>query len=184
MFGISVTAILIFVRAVFLIGACCVMAWAFVQWRREARMQSQRLFEQVDLALVEMRTLQEAVARIEARVDALSGQVEAGSRQPPVQSGMAARGYDLAARLAKRGSPIEEIVASCGITRHEAELLVRLHATRSALAQSASAASPQPAAHDLKSHGARPMPPQQAAAAEAPRPPAARKRGSLLSAVG
>lgn len=182
--GISLEAVLIFIRAVFLIGACGVMALAFVRWRRDANLQAQRVFEQLDLALVEMRAMQEVISRIEARVDALSGQVEAGSRQPPVQTGTAARGYDLAVRLAKRGAPIEELVASCGITRHEAELLVRLHNSRTPAPHAPNNAreASRPSAPESKPQVAWPLQ-AQPAAAEPPRNPA-RKRGSLLSAVG
>lgn len=181
---VSLEAVLIFIRAVFLIGACSVMALAFVRWRRDANLQAQRLFEQLDLALVEMRAMQEVITRIESRVDALSGQVEAGSRQPPVQAGTAARGYDLAVRLAKRGAPIEELVASCGITRHEAELLVRLHTSRTPAphAPSNSRETSRSPAPESKAQVTWPLP-SQPAASEPPRN-AVRKRGSLLSVVG
>jgi hypothetical protein len=76
------------------------------------------------------------------------------------------RGYDLAARLAKNGAAVDELVQNCGLTRHEAELLSRLHVTKTRESASTSwnmrAAAEQPA----------------------PTPAPARKRGSLLSVVG
>jgi hypothetical protein len=61
---------------------------------------------------------------------------------------------------------VEELVATCGITRHEAELLSRLHVSKSRESAGAS--------WNMRAN------------AEAPAPQAAagRKRGSLLSVVG
>jgi hypothetical protein len=42
----------------------------------------------------------------------------------------AARGYENAARMARNGAGKEELMRSCGITGHEAELLVKLHGQR------------------------------------------------------
>jgi hypothetical protein len=185
MFGesISMEAVLIFVRGVFLIGACTMLGWAVLRWRRQMQVESSRLFEQLDLALVELRALSDAVQRLDGRLDALSGQVEAGTRQAPVNPGVAARGYDLALRLAKRGASIEELVGSCGITKHEAELLLRLHGTRSNPADS-TASTPTAAApaSERKSQASWPIQtPAPAAAAPEPARNAVRKRGSLLS---
>ncbi len=40
----------------------------------------------------------------------------------------APRGYEVAARLARNGASCEELMNTCALSRHEAELLVRLHA--------------------------------------------------------
>lgn len=128
--GISLEAVLIFARGVFLIGACGVLALAVVRWRKQMELDAKRVFEQLDITLCELRGVQEQVQRLEGRLDAIAGQVEAGSRYSPQPTGAAARGYDLAVRLAKRGAPVDELIGSCGITRHEAELLVRLHSVR------------------------------------------------------
>jgi hypothetical protein len=37
------------------------------------------------------------------------------------------RGYDLALKLARHGADQEDIVSATGVTRHEAQLLARLH---------------------------------------------------------
>jgi hypothetical protein len=44
----------------------------------------------------------------------------------------AARGYENAARMARNGASKEELMRSCGVTSHEAELLVKLHGQRQA----------------------------------------------------
>lgn len=40
----------------------------------------------------------------------------------------APRGYEVAARLARSGATVESLMNTCALSRHEAELLVRLHA--------------------------------------------------------
>ena len=60
-------------------------------------------------------------------MESLSERAESDSRLAPAGAVSSQRGYDLAARLAKNGAAVDELVASCGITRHEAELLTRLH---------------------------------------------------------
>lgn len=166
--SLSLEAVLIFARGVFLIGACAVLAWAAVRWRKQMACDSQRLFEQLDIALLEVRVMHEQLQRMEGRLEALAGQVESGARQPPQPTAAVSRGYDLAVRLAKRGSPVDELVATCGIARHEADLLVRLHSVRVVEGTGAERARPAPVA----------------AAAAAPEPRSQpRKKGALL-AVG
>ncbi len=172
---VSLEAVLIFLRGVLLIGACGVLGWAIVRWRRQLELDARRLFEQMDLALVELRSVQEHVQRLESRLDALAGQVEAGSRVAPQSSAASARGYELAVRLAKRGAPIDELVGTCGITRHEAELLVRLHNVRVV-------ENPAPRAREAAVVERKPAVSPPETVAEPPRAPQ-RRKGSLL-AVG
>jgi hypothetical protein len=172
---VSLEAVLIFSRGVLLIGACGVLSWAIVRWRRQLELDARRLFEQMDLALVELRTVQEIVQRLESRLATLAGQVEAGSRAAPPATGAAARGYELAVRLAKRGAPVDEIVSTCGITRHEAELLVRLHNVRVA-------DTLPPGGREDPAAARKPAMDGRAPATE-PAPAAPRRKGSLF-AVG
>ena len=48
--------------------------------------------------------------------------------RPKSLTNAAPRGYEVAARLARNGATAEELVHTCALSRHEAELLVRLHA--------------------------------------------------------
>ena len=64
-------------------------------------------------------------------MESLNERAESDSRLAPGGAASSQRGYDLAARLVKNGAGVEELVASCGITRHEAELLSRLHVSKS-----------------------------------------------------
>jgi hypothetical protein len=184
LFGsVSLEAVLIFARGVLLISACGVLAFAISRWRRQVELDAKRMFEQLDIALSELRNLQEQVQRLDSRLDALSVQVqEAGLRHPAQPAAAAARGYELAVRLAKRGAPVEELIGTCGITRHEAELLVRLHSVR--VVHDSEAPRPnrealgKPAERGTSLGSSEP----NAAAAESASN-TARKRGSLL-AVG
>ncbi|HEX2586490.1 MAG TPA: DUF2802 domain-containing protein [Steroidobacteraceae bacterium] len=47
---------------------------------------------------------------------------------PKSRTNAAPRGYEVASRLARNGATVEELVNTCALSRHEAELMVRLHA--------------------------------------------------------
>jgi len=170
----SLETVLIAGRAVLLIGAFWIFALAFTRWRRADERDSQALRDQLERAFTEMRSLHETVTVMSARIEAISERAETDSRRPqmPVVAATAqARGYDLALRMAKNGSAVEDLVANCGITRHEAELLTRLHAAKS---------QPEVAAWQARQQQQVAQAPQQ----QAPAPqPTGRKRGSLLSVV-
>ncbi|HKU16714.1 MAG TPA: DUF2802 domain-containing protein [Steroidobacteraceae bacterium] len=161
-------------RAALLLGAFWIFALAFSRWRRADERQMQHLCGELQRSFAEMRSLHETIAVMSARLESLTERAESDSRLAPASVASSQRGYDLAARLAKNGAGVEELVASCGITRHEAELLTRLHtakpresATTSWNMRAAAAEQAAPAAR----------------AAQSP-PPSAKKRGSLLSVVG
>ena len=150
----SIETIMMVGRASLLFGAFWIFALAFTRWRRAEERRMQHLAGELQRTFAEIRSLHETMAVMSARLESLSERSEAEPRLAPTTAVGAQRGYDLAARLAKNGAGVEELVASCGITRHEAELLTRLHVTKTR--------APSPA----------------------PQPAAGRKRGSLLSVVG
>jgi hypothetical protein len=167
----SLETVLIVLRGAMLIGAFWVFALAFTRWRRADERDSLLLQAKFEQAFAELRSLHETVAVMNARIEAMSERVETDSRRAPpvaVVAGGAQRGYDLAMRMAKNGATVEDLVSNCGITRHEAELLTRLHAVK---AQPVAPVQPQVAVA--------PQPSQQQ-----PQTAAGRKRGSLLSVVG
>ena len=155
----SIETIMMVGRAALLFGAFWIFALAFTRWRRAEERRMQHLCSEMQRTFAEIRSLHETLAVISARVESLSERSEVEPRLAPTAAVGAQRGYDLAARLAKNGAGVEELVASCGITRHEAELLTRLHVTKN---RSKFAAPP----------------------ASAPQQATGRKRGSLLSVVG
>ncbi len=125
-FPVSLELLLIGGRAVALVAALLVLAWALRRWRRTQERDTQRVFEQLDLVQGELHGMAEAMTALATRLDGLTEKVAAQTQLAP-QVAAGPRGYDNAIRLAQQGAVLDEIVANCGLARHEAELLVRLH---------------------------------------------------------
>lgn len=123
----SIDLLLIAGRAVFLVFSFVFAAIAFTAWRRSTQLQTQQLLTHTDLVL-------QRLAHLEARVDATKLSVsELGTRverptEPATAPATVAPGYQLAIRLAKGGASREELMAGCGLSLTEAELVQRLHA--------------------------------------------------------
>lgn len=160
----SMETVMMVSRVALLLGAFWIFALAFSRWRRADERQMQHLTAQLQRTFAEVRSLHETIAVMSARMESLSERAESDARLAPAGAASASRGYDLAARLAKNGAAVDELVSSCGLTRHEAELLSRLHVTKTRESTSTSW--------------------NMRAAPEQPAPAPARKRGSLLSVVG
>jgi len=111
-------------RAVALLSAFLILAWAFAQWRRASIRDAQRVFEQLDLVRSDLLIMKEAMNHSVRRSE--PPMTESRAPMPPPASG-AARGYEIAARMARNGASKEELMRNCGVTAHEAELLVKLH---------------------------------------------------------
>ncbi len=124
---VSVELVLIAARAVALIGALCVFAWAFSRWRRSMARDTQRVFEQLDLIQGELHGLAESVAVIAGRLEALNDKITMTAQMAPAQGVSGPRAYESAIRLAQRGVSSGDLMSQCGLSRHEADLLVRLH---------------------------------------------------------
>lgn len=166
----SLDAILMAGRAVLLVGAFWIFALAFIRWRRADEAQAERLHAQLERAFNEIRSLHETVTVMNARIEALSERAESEARLAPAPVSPQ-RGYEVAMRLAKNGAGVEELIASCGITRHEAELLTRLHGSK-------------PRETSAFTWPARERAPVDSPAAVSHSATSSRKRGSLLSVVG
>ena len=181
----SLDVVLIAVRALVLVGALCIFALAFIRWRRNDEVNNHRLHHQLERAFAELRSMHETVAVMSARLDGMSERAEVGARLAPAGNATPTRGYDMATRLAKNGADADELISNCGITRHEAELLVRLHgATRAGGEVAISRLKQQ--AQDTSRAAVPSWPKPEPHPAPTPPPPAptGRKRGSLLSVVG
>jgi hypothetical protein len=177
----SLETILIALRGMVLIGAIWVFAIAFTRWRRNDERTTQALHAQLERAFTELRSLNETVSVMSARLDAFGERAESEPKVSMPANLNAQRGYDVATRLAKQGASVEDLVANCGITRHEAELLSRLHGSK---ARNAPSPAWQRAAAKSEAPPQPQWPVQQQTREEAPQPKAARKRGSLVSVVG
>lgn len=167
----SLDTLLIAGRALLLVGAFWVFAMAFIRWRRADERSNTALHAKLDRAFAELRSLHETVSVMSARLDGMSERSEMESRRAPAGT---QRGYDVAQRLARNGASVEELIANCGITRHEAELLARLHGARHEVPQAPVRAPQRPVAEPPRHHAQPSQPPANTG----------RKRGSLLSVVG
>ena len=122
----SIELLLVTARAVFLVFSFVLAAVAFSGWRRATRAQT-------DLLLAQNDALQQRLAQLETQVEATRASVtQLGERlerprQLPGHGASNAPGYQLAIRLARSGASHEELVSGCGLSRHEAELVQRLH---------------------------------------------------------
>jgi Protein of unknown function (DUF2802) len=130
---ISIELGLMLVRTVALLAALLVFAWGFRHWRRSAERDAQRIFEQLDLIRAELMLLAERMDHFESVPPRIIERPAAPDvRVPAMVSNPAARGYEVAARLARGGATCEELISSCGLSRHEAELMLRLHKAEAA----------------------------------------------------
>ncbi|MDA8348000.1 MAG: DUF2802 domain-containing protein [Pseudomonadota bacterium] len=117
---------LILGRAVFLVFSFAVAAVTFTAWRRSAR-------EQAETVLAQNRAISEQLAALAARLNAadqhlahLAERLE--HTQPRAANAPAGQqGYQIAIRLARSGAAVDELIAGCGLTKAEAELVKRLH---------------------------------------------------------
>jgi hypothetical protein len=145
----SIELLLIAGRAVALVLGLLIFAWAFRHWRRAAMNDAQRVFEQLDLVRSELLIMKEVMHHAAHRSDSPARSAAHDGRTHATNStsgmtaamqstmapnmatmGNAVRGYEIAARMARNGADKDELMRSCGITSHEAELLIKLHGHR------------------------------------------------------
>ena len=184
--------LLLAARAVLLLGAFCVFALAFIRWRSADARANAQLSQQLERTFAEVRSLHETVAVMGARLETLSERSEAGARQAPVSTSVSPRGYDIAARLAKNGANADGLIANCGLTRQEADLMVRLHGTKATDAEPATAQRPARVGQIPSRTGpvqeTRPLAQVPVLQVQVPPPETraagGRRRGSLVSMVG
>ena len=138
MVSLSPEFLLIAGRAVFLVFSFVVAAIAFTSWRRAAQQESERATAHMNLVLERLGALERAIAAAQARIGEVADQVDGR-----LLAGASAGGgpsYQVAIRLARSGASCDELVASCGLSRLEAELVRRLHGPREPSARAAAAA--------------------------------------------
>ena len=114
-------------RAIVLTLAMLAFAFALGRWRRTGRQDMQRLFSELDQSRTETRELSEHALQLTMQVRALQARFEDRQQLAVISAAPAQRGYDLALQMARNGSETDAIVSACGVTRHEAALLTRLH---------------------------------------------------------
>ena len=123
-------------RAVFLVFCFVLATFAFTRWRRASERTTDLFFEQNTALLQRLNTLEEQLAANKAQlagtraeIATLAGRLEEGEqRRTSAPAPGAAPSYQIAIRLARSGAPREDLMASCGLSRQEADLVQRLHA--------------------------------------------------------
>jgi hypothetical protein len=107
-------------RAALLFVALVLFALALWRWRVTGNRDMQRvIYETRELAAHTQRLVLQ-LSQMEARFEDRR-QLAAASNDP------AQRGYDLALQMARNGANPDELINASGVTRHEAQLLARLH---------------------------------------------------------
>ena len=112
-------------RAVFLVFSFVVAAFSFTAWRGAARRQTAEVLAQSQIVLQRLAELEAGVQATRSTVEALGERLNRPAAPAPSQS--ASPGYQIAIRLARSGASREELMAGCGLTLAEAELVRRLH---------------------------------------------------------
>jgi hypothetical protein len=114
-------------RAVFLLFSFIIAAVTFTAWRRATRTQTEQVISQTNTVL-------QRLSELEARVDATKITVcelgERLERPPAVPTAGSSPGYQMAIRLARNGASREDLMAGCGLSLAEAELVQRLHGSQ------------------------------------------------------
>ena len=114
-------------RAALLLVGFIGFAIAFGRWRRAGSRDMQSLMSQLDESRNETRGLAELTAGLAVQLTALQQKLDERTQLAQASVTGNSGGIDLAVRLARQGSNVDDIVKTCGVTRNEAQLLARLH---------------------------------------------------------
>lgn len=125
---VSIELLLIAGRAVFLVFSFVIAAVTFTRWRRGAQRGAEQIVAQNALVLERLAAIEERVASANFRVSELATQLQGELRAAPAASDAQPR-YQTAIRLAREGASRDELITSCGLSRQEAELVLRVHAS-------------------------------------------------------
>lgn len=112
-------------RAAMLALALLAFAWGFGRWRRAGQRDMHQVLTELQESRGETRTLSELARQLADQVAALESRLDDRSTLQQASGGQ--RGYELALQMARHGAARDEIVSATGVTRHEAQLLARLH---------------------------------------------------------
>lgn len=125
----SVELMLVAGRAVFLVFSFVFAAVTFTAWRRATRAQTEQVLAQHGVVLQRLAELEARVNSTKASISQLGERIER-PQQLTSTAASPAPGYQIAIRLARGGASREELIAGCGLSLHEADLVQRLHSPR------------------------------------------------------
>lgn len=121
----SIEFLLMAGRALFLVLSFVVSAVIFKNWHRAALRLNARALEHGDIMLKRIDVLEARLAAAHGAIESLAERFERSTRA--AASAREPLGYPGAIRLARGGASSGELVARCGISQTEAELVRRLH---------------------------------------------------------
>jgi hypothetical protein len=113
-------------RAVFLLFSFIIAAITFTAWRKATRSQTEQVISQTNTVLQRLAALEERVDATKVTVSQLGERLERPQATPSIGT---SPGYQMAIRLARSGASREDLMAGCGLSLAEAELVQRLHGT-------------------------------------------------------
>jgi len=114
-------------RAVFLLFSFIIAAVTFTAWRRATRTQTDQVISQTNTVLQRLSELEARVDATKITISELGNRLERPAATPSLGS---SPGYQMAIRLAKNGASREDLMAGCGLSLAEAELVQRLHGSQ------------------------------------------------------
>lgn len=121
-------------RAVFLVFSFILAAVSFAAWRGAALRQAEQSLAHGAEVLKRLEGLDTGLAAVTTLISQITETLERSSRADGVR---APTGYPIAIRLARSGASAPELVATCGISFSEADLVCRLHGAARALSSTA-----------------------------------------------
>lgn len=110
-----------------MVFAFALAALTFAGWRRATRAQSEHLFTHSQALVEHLSALAERVTATATAIRRLDERIERQAQPGAQIQGAPAPGYQIAIRLARSGASREELIAGCGLSPDEAELVCRLH---------------------------------------------------------
>ena len=110
-----------------LVFAFAAAAVTFAGWRRATRRQSDELFTRSQALVQQLSALDARVDATATAIRRLDERIERQAQTGAQIQGAAPPGYQIAIRLARSGASREELIASCGLTSGDADLVCRLH---------------------------------------------------------
>jgi Protein of unknown function (DUF2802) len=114
-------------RAAILALALLAFTFALLSWRRAGRRDMRQIFLELGESRNETRALAGLAQHLISQMTSLEGRLDDRQQLAAVNVSNTQRGYDLALQMARNGAAPEDMVSASGVTRHEAQLLARLH---------------------------------------------------------
>lgn len=111
-------------------------------WSQKRRLQRVLAWKESEAGGIPALMIVNALNKIDHRLNQLeqrtqnvdapkrSVEIRAIPMTMPANQQSAAANYELAQRMAREGSDLDQLMARCGLSRNEAELMLRLHAKR------------------------------------------------------